>query len=144
MTNSTAKKETVLKTFPVPVHFKNLLTTAVINHPDYKNTTEFVIDCFAHGLQEIRAELKEISPEEQIQTTSEGKLSSNIAKELKDFLDNNSIDSLLEDKDCETSISLNMDKNDFLQLKSKVPLSQYKELKVFYLHQIFNGLKRML
>lgn len=144
MANSTGKKETVLRSFPVPVHFKNLLTTVVINHPDYKNTTEFVIECLAYGLKEILVELNEIPPEELIEPTSNGKLSNNIAKELKDFLKNNSIDNLLDEKQCDTGISWNMNKNDFLQLKSKVPLSKYKELKIFYFNQIYNGLKRMV
>lgn len=147
MTNSTGKKETVLRSFPVPVHFKNLLTTVVINHPDYKNTTEFVIECLGYGLDEILKELDEIPSNESITPYSKdyhaSKLPANYAKELKDFLKKNPIEKLMKEE-CETGISWNMKEQFFLQLKSKVPLSKYKELKVFYLHQIYKGLERLL
>jgi len=138
------KEQKVLRSFPVPTHFKNLLTTVVINHPNYKNTTDFIIQCLRYGLDEIRIDLGEMAPHEQAVILSKNKLSENITNELKDFLQNNSIEDLLNKTDCEAGISWNMNKNEFLLLKSKIPLSKYKELRVFYFHQIYNGLKRML
>ncbi|WP_151765813.1 hypothetical protein [Acinetobacter colistiniresistens] len=143
MANITGKKETVLRSFPVPTHFKQLLTTIVVNHPDYKNITDFVIQCYETGLKEILVDLNELPADEFYIPDPQNHLSNNYAKELKDFLKKYSIEDLLAEK-CETVISWNMKESFFLQLKSKVPLSQYKELKVFYFAQVYKGLQRLV
>lgn len=145
MTQSVAnKKETAMRTFPAPLRFKNIITTAATNHPDYKNTTDFIIECLQYGFNEIQIELGEIDESEKMVLEQSGKLSNNITKELREFLKSNPVESLRSSTEDKKGISWNMDKEFFLQLKSKIPLSKYKELRNFYYHQIYNGLERML
>lgn len=152
MTKSTAQssnvvangEQKVLRSFLVPLKFKNILTTVVINHPDYKNTKEFIIDCIEYGFNEIKQDLNETDLIDLSHKPTSAKLSKNIEKELADFLKANTVESIINDEKDEVGISWNMNKNFFLQLKSKIPLSKYKELRVFYINQVYNGLKRLL
>lgn len=148
MTIQTAKTatnaKTVLRTIPVPNQFKNILTTVVANHPKYKNTTKFVLECFEYGANEIKIDTGILKKKDQLVIESSGLLSEHITNELKDFLSKNTAESIIDDPNSGSTISLNIDKDSFLQLKSLVPLSKYCELRTFYIHQIYKGLERLI
>lgn len=140
---SRTKKDTALRSFPVSEHFKILLST-VITNSHYKNITEFVLECIKFGENEIAIELGELKKTDQLSIDSSGKLNRNTNELLTDFLKTYSVEDILNEADTNKSISWNMDKTDFMNLKSIIPLSSYPDLRSFYITQVYNGLRRMI